>query len=75
MEKNKENFIEPGYPCIIVHELTPSVIREALEAFAVDKEDAFWLKLYHTTATLTIEDINEILDRKEKENTELEAEN
>ena len=41
MEKNKENFIEPGYPCIIVYELTPLVIRKALEAFAVNKEDAF----------------------------------
>jgi len=41
MEKNKENFLEPGYPYIIVRELTPLVIREALEAFAVDKEDAF----------------------------------
>ncbi len=45
MEKNKKNFIEPGYPSIIVHELRPLVIREALEAFAVDKEEAFWLKL------------------------------
>ena len=39
MEKNQENFIKPGYP----YELTPLVIREALEAFAVDQEDAFWL--------------------------------
>jgi len=29
--------------------------------------------LYHITATLNIEDINEILDRKEKEDMELEA--
>lgn len=47
MEENNLNFIEPTYPSIIVRELTPSVIREALEAYAVDKEDAYWLKLYH----------------------------
>ena len=34
---------------------------------------SYWLKLYHTTATLKIEDINEILARKEKEDMELEA--
>ena len=38
------------------------------------KEDSYWLKLYHITATLNIEDINEILDRKEKEYIELDAE-
>ena len=63
MEKNKENFIEPGYPCIIVHELTPLVIREALEAFAVDK---VWLKLYHLTVEWNINDLNTILDRHKK---------
>jgi hypothetical protein len=66
MEKNKENFIEPGYPCIIVRELTPLVIREALEAFTVDKEDAFWLKLYHLTVEWNINDLNTILDRHKK---------
>ena len=66
IEKNKKNCIEPGYPYIIVHELTPLVIREALEAFAVDKEDAFWLKLYHLTVEWNINDLNTILDRHKK---------
>ena len=47
IEKNKENFIKPGYTCVSVRELTLLVIRKALEVFAVDKEEAFWLKLHH----------------------------
>jgi hypothetical protein len=66
MEKNKVNFIEPTYPSIIVRELTPSVIREALEAYAVEKEDAYWLKLYHLPVEFTINDLNTILDRQKK---------
>jgi len=66
MKKNKENFIEPGYPCIIVHELTPLVTREALEVFTVDKEDAFWLKLSHLTIEWNINDLNTILDRQKE---------
>jgi hypothetical protein len=66
MEKSKENFLKPGYPCIIVRELTTLVIREALEAFVVDKEDAFWLKFYHLTVEWNINDLNTILDRQKK---------
>lgn len=47
MKKNKENFIQPGY----------HIFRQVLEAFAVDREDAFGLKLY---------DLNTILDRHKK---------
>lgn len=67
MKNNKENFIQPGYPYIIVAELTPSVIREALEAFVADKEDAFWLKLYHLTVEFNINDVNTVLDRHKKQ--------
>ena len=74
MEKNKQNFIEPGYPCIIVNELTPVVIREALEAFAVEQEDAFWLKLYHLTVEWNINDLNTILERHKKRLKEEEEE-
>jgi hypothetical protein len=62
----KDNFIQPGYPYIIVRELTPVIIREALEAFAGEREDAYWLKLYHLTVELNINDLNTLLDRYEK---------
>ena len=74
MEKFKSNFVPPSYPYIIVSKLTDDIIRAAIQEFIDTKENSYWLKLYHMTATLKIEDINEILYRKEKENTELEAE-
>ena len=74
MEKFKSNFVPPSYPYIIVSKLTDDIIRAAIQEFIDTKEDFYQLKLYHMTATLKIEDINEILYRKEKENTELEAE-
>ena len=74
MEKFKSNFVPPSYPYIIVSKLTDDIIRAAIQEFIDTKEDSYWLKLYHMAATLKIEDINEILYRKEKENNELEAE-
>ena len=74
MEKFKSNFVPPSYPYIIVSKLTDDIIRAAIQEFIDTEEDSYWLKLYHVIATLNIEDINEILYRKEKENTELEAE-
>ena len=73
MEKFKSDFVPAGYPYIIVSKLTDKVIRSAIQEFIKAKEDSYWLKLYHMTATLKIEDINEILDRKEKEDIELES--
>ena len=74
MEKTESDFVPAGYPYIIVSKLTDEIIRAAIQEFIDAKEDSYWLKLYHITATLNIEDINEILDRKEKEDIELEAE-
>jgi hypothetical protein len=73
MEKNESDFVPAGYPYIIVSKLTDEIIRAAIQEFIDENEDSYWLKLYHITATLNIEDINEILDRKEKEDIELEA--
>jgi len=73
MKRLKSYFVPVGYPYIIVSKLTDEVIRSAIQKFIDAKEDSYWLKLYHITATLNIEDINEILDRKKKEDSELEA--
>ena len=73
MEKFKSDFVPAGYPYIIVSKLTDEIIRAAIQEFIDAKEDSYWLKFYHITATLNIGDINEILDRKEKEDIELEA--
>jgi hypothetical protein len=74
MEKGDSGFVPAGYPYIIVSKLTDEIIRAAIQEFIDAEEDSYWLKLYHITATLKIKDIDEILDRKEKENMELEAE-
>ena len=71
MEKFKSDFVPPSYPYIIVSKLTDDIIRVAIQEFIDTKKDSYWLKLYHITATLNIEDINEILDRKEKEDIEI----
>jgi hypothetical protein len=73
MEKFNSKFVSPSYPCIIVAELTDQVIRAAIQAFMDEEDNLYWLKLYHVTATLNIDDLNEILDRKNQENVELEA--
>lgn len=66
MEKFKSDFVPAGYPYVIVSKLTDEVIRSTIQEFIDVKEDSYWLKLYHITATLKIEDIKE-------KNIELEA--
>lgn len=82
MEKKKMEFVLPDYPLIIVSKLTDDIIRAAIEAFINPQgqnptdphEELYWLKLYHLTAKLDIEEIDEILYRKKQEDIELEAE-
>jgi hypothetical protein len=74
MKRFKSDFVPARYPYIIVSKLTDEVIRAAIQESIDAEEDCYWLKLYHVTATLNIEDINEILERKEEENIQLEAE-
>lgn len=45
MDKERMNYLEPGYPFIIVKKLTKEIISEAIKAYASD--EAYWLKLYH----------------------------
>ena len=58
MERDKTNFVEPTFLIIFVRELKLEIIAEALEAYASDEEDAFWLKFYYLLAEFTIEDLN-----------------
>ena len=68
----KGTFLPPQYPYIIVSKLTEEIIQTAIQEFIDAEADSYWLKLYHLAPTLKIEEINEILDRKEKEFIELE---
>ena len=67
MDERNQRFLEPLYPFIIVRELTPAVIKEALEAFIIQKEDGFWFKLYYSIPSFTIDDLNLIIDCHKKE--------
>jgi hypothetical protein len=74
MKKVESDFVPAGYSYIIVSKLTDKIIRAVIQEFIDAEEDSYRLKLYYITATLKIEDINEILDRKKEENTEVEPE-
>ena len=74
MDKKNQRFLEPLYPFIVVRELTPAVIKEALEAFLIEREDGFWFKLYHSIPSFTMDDLNLIIDRQRKEEMEAEEE-
>ena len=57
MKNFKSDFVPARYPYIIVSKLTDEIIRSAIiQEFIDAKEDSYWLKLYHITATLKIED-------------------
>jgi len=70
MERSESEFLEPEYLYIIVSKLTDEIIRDVIQSFIDEEDDLYWLKLYHIPATLKIEDINEILYRKEQEEIE-----
>ena len=78
MEKEKTTFLSPDYPCLIVSRLTDDVIRAAIESFINSDDGVFdelyWLKLYHVMPKLTIEEIDDILNRKKQEEIELQIE-
>lgn len=67
MEEFKSIFSPPGYPYIIVSKLTDEIIHAVIQSFMDTKNDSYWLKLYHVTATLEIEDVNELLYRKREQ--------
>ena len=73
MEKFESDFLLPGYPYIIVSKLTDDIIKASIQSFIDTKDDSYWLKLYHITTTLEIEDLNETLYRKKQEDIDLEA--
>jgi hypothetical protein len=73
MEKFESDFLPPRYPYIIISKLTDDIIKASLQSLITTKNDSYWLKLYHITATLEIKDRNDILYRKKQEDIELEA--
>jgi hypothetical protein len=44
VDSNKSDFIESGYPSIVVRKLTKKIIQATLKNFA--EYNAYWLKFY-----------------------------
>ena len=49
---------------ILVSKLTKEIIEEAIQEFIDEDPGMYWLKLYHVTSILEIEDLNKILCEK-----------
>ena len=73
MEKEKDTFLLPDYPYIIVSKLTDDIIHAAIKS-SINPQDSrniyeelYWLKLYHLIPSLRMEHVNELYDRKKQE--------
>ena len=74
MAKSKTGFAEPDSPVIIVSELTKQTVWNAIDVYINEEDDGYWVKLYHVSATLEIEDLDKIIDRKIQKSRELQKE-
>ena len=52
MDKEKTNFLLPGYPLIIVKKLTKEIIIEAITEYA-SSNGVYWLKFYHFAGNIS----------------------
>lgn len=67
MEKWELTYLPPMAPFIIVQKLTEEIIDEAIKAFVEEKDDAYWLKVYHLASVFHIDELNAIIERRDKE--------
>ena len=62
MKAENENFMRPGENFIIVQELTPEVIEEAVKAF-VEEREVYWLKLFHVESYFDNQTLDNLRDK------------
>lgn len=62
MDKEQMNYFGPCSPFIIVKELTKEISEAAVKSYA-EKNDGYWLKLYHFANDIDID----VLDKLEAE--------
>ena len=72
MEEDELNYASPGYPFIIVKNITEETIREAIKEYASD--DAYWLKLHHFAGKIDVDVFKKLRQEEEKLAKELEEE-
>ena len=66
MKKDGVHHLPPDPLFVIVDEISHKVIKEAILEFVADKEDAYWLKLYHLADILNIDYLNTEMDKLKK---------
>jgi hypothetical protein len=49
MKAKNQNFLDPGENFIVVNQLTPKIIKEAIISF-IDTDYAYWLKFLHVSS-------------------------
>lgn len=52
MNQEKTNYVKPGTIHIIVKQLTPEIIKEAIEAYAED--NGYWIRLHQFADSIDI---------------------
>lgn len=62
MKEKNQLFMEPGCNYIVVKKLTPEIIEDTVRAF-VEKNDAYWLKLFDIGSYLDIETLDRARDQ------------
>lgn len=70
MDKTQMDFLSPDYPFLVVRKITVAVIKEALKELVESEEDGYWLKFYHATSALNLNDLHSVLDSVNKSDSE-----
>lgn len=65
MDEEKINYFSPGYPFLIVKEITREIVEEAVKAYA-EYDDGYWLKFYHFAGDID----KTVFDKLQAEHTE-----
>ena len=74
MDKEKSNFLPPGEPMIIVRKLTMEVIQEAIEAYAGEDDNGYWMKLHHFASSIGLDVFDKLQKSQDEEDGEFEKE-
>jgi len=67
MKKWGLSYFPPMGPYIVVENLTEKVIEEAVQAFVTEQDDAYWLKVYSLASILKIDELNQVIERQNKQ--------
>lgn len=64
MHRYKMDFLEPGWPFIIIRKLTIEIIEKAIHTHTQDNH--YWLNLYHFSGSIKSDMFNELQEDEYK---------